>query len=84
MAEIRIKAGRAKPLWRGHPWVFADSIARVEGSTVPGDLVTVLAPDYRAFGRVYYSPGSDIAALILVRDEDTPVDGGFFRQRLES
>ena len=45
MGEIRIRKGRAKPLWRGHPWVFADSVESVEGFPGPGELVTVRAPD---------------------------------------
>jgi N-acetylglutamate synthase-like GNAT family acetyltransferase len=50
MGEIRIRKGRAKPLWRGHPWVFADSIESVEGFPEPGELVTVRAPDGRVIG----------------------------------
>jgi len=84
MGEIRIKAGRAKPLWRGHPWVFADSIERIEGSPAGGDLVTVKAPDGRTIGRGFYSPESAIAARILVHDEETAVDAAFFQQRLEA
>lgn len=84
MGEIRIKAGRVKPLWRGHPWVFANSVASVEGSPEPGDLIGVRAPDGRMIGRGYYSPKSAIVSRILVRDEQTVVDAAFFAQRLEN
>jgi len=71
-------------LWRGHPWVFADSIAGVDGSPAAGELVTVKAPDGRTIGRGFYSPSSAIAARILVRDEETTIDRDFFAQRIDN
>ncbi|MHC4956125.1 MAG: rRNA large subunit methyltransferase I, partial [Planctomycetota bacterium] len=84
MGEIRIKAGRAKPLWRGHPWVFADSIASVEGDPEPGHLVTVKAPDDRTIGRGFFNPRSAIAVRILTRGDEGEVGREFFQQRLDA
>jgi len=83
MGEIRIRKGRAKPLWRGHPWVFADSIESIEGSPGPGELVTVRAPDGRAIGCGFYSPQSAIAARILSQEERIEPDAKFFAGRIE-
>ena len=83
MGQIWIKPGRAKPLWRGHPWVFADSVDRVEGDPEGGSAVTVRAPDGRTIGRGLYSPSSAIVARILSREEDAEFDHAFFLNRLE-
>jgi len=82
MGEIRIRQGRAKPLWRGHPWVFADSVESVEGAPEAGDLVTVRAPDGRAIGCGFFSPDSAIVARILSNEERVEPDAGFFAERL--
>ncbi|MHC4848264.1 MAG: class I SAM-dependent rRNA methyltransferase [Planctomycetota bacterium] len=82
MGELHIRKGRAKPLWRGHPWVFADSVASVEGSPAAGDLVTVRAPDGRAIGCGFYSPDSAIVARILSGEERIETGTEFFAERL--
>ena len=80
MGEIRIRRGRAKPLWRGHPWVFADSVDSIGGSPRPGDLCTIKAPDGRTIGCGFYSPKSAIVARVLSNEETIPPD--FFERRL--
>ncbi len=60
-----MRRGRAKPLWRGHPWVFRDSIDRVDGNAGAGDLVEVADEDGRGIGYGFFSPGSKIAVRIL-------------------
>jgi len=82
MGEIRIRKGRAKPLWRGHPWVFADSVEAVDGAPEKGDVVTVRAPDGRVIGCGFFSPGSAIVARILSPEERIEPDAGFFAERI--
>ena len=68
MGTVVVKRGRAKPLWKGHPWVFRDSVARTDGSPEPGDLVTVLDETGRSIGCGYFSPESKITVRILGRE----------------
>ena len=82
MGQIWIRPGRVKPLWRGHPWVFADSVERIEGDPEGGSAVTVRAPDGRFIGKGFYSPGSAIVARILSREEACEFDHAFFVGRL--
>jgi hypothetical protein len=35
-AKVILKRGRARPLWFGHPWVYANAVDRVEGSGAAG------------------------------------------------
>lgn len=68
MGTVVVKRGRAKPLWKGHPWVFRDSVARTDGSPEPGDLVTVLDETGRTIGCGYFSQKSKITVRILGRE----------------
>src|SRR5207248_4581492 len=46
-----------------------------------GDEVRVVDPRGNFLGRGFYSPGSAIPVRLLVRDEKTAIDTGFFRSR---
>ena len=83
-SDVRIRRGRAKPLWRGHPWVYRDSIVAVDDGVEAGDLVTVRDPAGRAIGCGFFSPGSAIAVRILSREEWIETDRAFFVDRLRT
>jgi 23S rRNA (cytosine1962-C5)-methyltransferase len=81
MAKVRIRAGHVRPLWAGHPWVYAQAVAGVEGEPAAGDLVEVLDPQGNWLGAGFYSPGSSIAVRILSRTPGETIDAAFFRDR---
>ena len=66
----------------GHPWIFSNEIAEVEGEVENGDLVDIT--DFRGafLGRAYYNAHSLIAARLLTRGRD-PIDAAFFARRFE-
>jgi 23S rRNA (cytosine1962-C5)-methyltransferase len=66
----------------GHPWIFSNEVATVEGQPADGSLVEVV--DFRGafLGRAYYNRKSLICARILTRKRDT-IDVGFFIKRIE-
>ena len=82
LPSITLKAGHVQPVWAGHPWVYAQAVASLEGGARPGDEVVVRDPRGTFLGRGFYTPGSAIAVRILLRDETTPVDGELFRERI--
>jgi 23S rRNA (cytosine1962-C5)-methyltransferase len=83
VGTVVVKRGRAKPLWRGHPWVFRDSIERVSGEVDAGAMVQVADEDGRILGRGFYSPRSMIAVRLLSREpEGQDPDLAFFRDRI--
>ncbi|MCK6460703.1 MAG: class I SAM-dependent rRNA methyltransferase [Planctomycetes bacterium] len=83
MGTVVVKRGRAKPLWRGHPWVFRDSIEQVSGDVDAGAMVQVADGDGRILGRGFWSPGSKIAVRLLSREPEGPEpDAAFFRDRI--
>jgi 23S rRNA (cytosine1962-C5)-methyltransferase len=84
LGTVVVKRGRAKPLWRGHPWVFRDSVERVSGDLDAGALVHVADEEGRVLGRGFWSPQSKIAVRLLCRDPEGPEpDTAFFRERIE-
>lgn len=83
MPTVRLKPGHVQPVWAGHPWVYAQAVDRIEGGATAGDEVSVTDPRGNLLGRGFYSPKSAIPVRILVRDATTPIDGAFFRKRIE-
>ena len=82
-AKVVLHRGRARPLWFGHPWVYAKAVDRVEGRTEPGSVVSLLDHDGRFIGRGIYNPRSQIAVRLLTR-LDEAIDAAFFVSRLRA
>jgi len=80
-ARVVLRRGRARPLWFGHPWVYANAIDRVEGKAEPGDVVSLADHDGRFIARGLYNPRSQIPVRILTR-QDEPVNAAFLRTRI--
>ncbi|HZL20672.1 MAG TPA: class I SAM-dependent rRNA methyltransferase [Polyangia bacterium] len=80
--QIVLRKGRARPLWFGHPWVYANAVLRIDGQPAPGDLVSLVDHDGRFIGRGFYSPRSQIPVRLCTRAEEA-VDAAFFRRRVQ-
>ena len=79
---VTLRKTEAKRLVGGHPWVFSNEIASVEGHPSAGDLVTVLRTGGKFLGRGFYHPHSLIAVRLLTLDPDEPVDEAMLQRRL--
>jgi 23S rRNA (cytosine1962-C5)-methyltransferase len=82
-AKIVLRQGRARPLWFGHPWVYANAIDRIEGTAEPGASVSLVDHDGRFIGRGLYNPRSQIPVRLLTR-QDERIDAAFFRRQLDT
>lgn len=71
-----------QPVWAGHPWVFAQAVAKIEGQPEPGAEVVVCGPKGEALGRGLYSPSSAIVVRLFTRDPERALDEAFFEQRI--
>jgi len=80
-ARMVLKRGRARPLWFGHPWVYANAVDRLEGTAEPGATITLADHDGRFIGRGLFNPRSQIPLRLLTR-KDEPIDAGFFTRQL--
>ncbi|MBW2734271.1 MAG: class I SAM-dependent rRNA methyltransferase [Deltaproteobacteria bacterium] len=84
MAKVILKRGRAKPLWFGHPWVFAQAIHHVDGEVKAGDVVEVYDHSQAFIGRGTMTPGSALSVRILSRELMEPIDVDWVKSRLRS
>lgn len=82
IATVQLHRSHAAPIAAGHPWVFAQAVARVTGSPQPGDEVRVVDPTDRALGRGFWSPDSAIVVRLLTRDDEQPLDESLFARRV--
>jgi 23S rRNA (cytosine1962-C5)-methyltransferase len=82
MVKVELKRSHATPVAAGHPWVFAQAVARLHGKAEPGDEVVVVDPQGKELGRGFWSPESAIVVRILSPDAGRALDGEFLRERL--
>jgi len=82
MPVVTLKPGHVQPVWSGHPWVFAQAIANIEGGALAGDEVRVVDPHGGFLGRGFYTPRSAIPVRMVTRD-DVPIDGALIRKRID-
>ncbi|HEU4395405.1 MAG TPA: hypothetical protein VFS92_07550, partial [Planctomycetota bacterium] len=68
-ATVVLRGGKAKPLWAGHPWVYAGSVERVDGGPADGDLVEVRDADGRFVARGFWNSRSVLRVRVLHREE---------------
>lgn len=66
----------------GHPWIFSNEIAEIEGAPEPGGLVEITDERGAFLGKAYWNPKSLIAARVLTRGRDE-IDTAFFVKRME-
>ena len=66
----------------GHPWVFSNEIAAIQGEVQDGDVIDVTDLRGAFLGRAYYNRHSLIAARLLTRGRDK-IDLDFFIKRIE-
>lgn len=83
MSTVTLHRGRVQPVWAGHPWVFEQAIARIDGAPGAGDVVEVRDPEGRFLGRGYWSPRSAIPVRIATRDPHEALDGASIGRALD-
>jgi 23S rRNA (cytosine1962-C5)-methyltransferase len=82
MAVIRLAKNQDRRLRSGHPWVFSNEIASMDGGPEPGG--EVLVEDHRGVpvGVGLYNPHSLIAVRLYARHA-RPIDADLVRDRIE-
>jgi len=81
MAQVVFKTQRIadRP---GHYWLYAGYLGEVIGQPAAGDVIDVVMPDGRFYGRGFFNPYSKIRVRMLTF-EDEPIDEGFWIRRLQ-
>jgi 23S rRNA (cytosine1962-C5)-methyltransferase len=84
MISVELHRAHATPVASGHPWIFAQAVAKVEGAPQDGDEVVVRDPFGRALGRGFWASGSAISVRLLTRDAEQAIDAAFIARRVAS
>jgi 23S rRNA (cytosine1962-C5)-methyltransferase len=70
----------AEKLWRGHPWVWREAVARGLNGATPGEEVQVMAPSGRPIGRGLADVSSPIAIRMWTTGRE-PIDVRLWKAR---
>ena len=81
-AHVRLNSQRS-PERPGHLWIYAGHLDQVTGQPAAGDLIDVLTPTGRFYGRGFYNPSSKIRVRLLTFD-DEPIHEAFWRSRIQA
>ncbi len=82
-AGVVLKPRRVMPFFARHPWVYAQSVARVVGSPSAGDEVDVISQEGVFIARGLFNPTSKILVR-LYRWSEEPLDAAFWYARLSA
>lgn len=82
MIRITLKKNEDRRIAGGHPWVFSNEIAAIDGERTPGAVAELFGAGGAFMGRGHYNPHSLIACRLLTRQRDDIDAPEFFRQRL--
>lgn len=80
-AKLLLKPGKERSLFRRHPWLFAGSVAQLDGRARSGDTVDVMDGD-RLIAKAAWSPESQIRARVWTFDPNETIDNAFFKRRV--
>ena len=83
---VMLEPGQHKRAAGGHPWIYSNELRmdRAAKELPPGSLVALEAADGRSLGAATFNPHALIAARLLDRDPQRPIDRRFFAAKLES
>ncbi len=78
MTRLSLRRGHDRRVRGGHPWVFSNEIASLDGPATPGSAVEVFTADGQRLGTGYYNPHSLIAVRILTHRDENIDNPGFY------
>lgn len=81
---VYLKKGEEKRVLAGHPWVYANEVAHIDGKDKNGSLATVRSFDGKFIGKGYINHLSKILVRIFIRDEAEDDDEQLYLSRLST
>lgn len=79
---VRLKKRRALPFFSQHPWVYQTAIESITGSPDLGAEVELRSHEGQFIARGLYNPFSKIRVRLYSWDEEQPLDGSLWRDRI--
>lgn len=84
MTKVFLKKKISRRVESGHPWVFANEVARIEGPLDGGDIVDLHTHEGKFVGRGYANPKSQILVRLLTRKATESIDDAFFLRKIQA
>lgn len=84
MKRLILRQGHDRRIRQGHPWIFSNEIASVEGSPQAGDALGIYSQAGESYGTAYYNPHSLITARLLSREQISIDESDFFKSRIKA
>ena len=84
MIRITLKKNEDRRIKAGHPWVFSNEIARIDGTPQPGGAAELYDAGGGLIGCGYHNPHSLIACRLLAHGQVAIDTVEFFQQRIEA
>lgn len=82
MLSITLKKNEDRRIKAGHPWVFSNEIANIQGERKSGVAAELFDAGSGLIGCGYYNPHSLIAVRLLSRQREELDNVAFYEQRL--
>lgn len=82
MTRITLKKNEDRRIKSGHPWVFSNEIARIDGTPEPGAVCELFDVAGGLIGTGYHNPHSLIAVRLLSLQQEDIDTVAFFEQRI--
>ncbi len=80
-AKLILKPKEDLRIRGGHPWIYDNEVARLEGEAAPGDEVDVVDARGVPVGSALYNPNSKIRGRLYSR-KSRPADRAFFVEKI--
>jgi len=80
--RVELKRHEEQRILSGHPWVYANEVAKTHSKLSPGSRVEVVSAKGRVIGRGLASPASKILVRLLAWDAVTEIDEAFIASRV--
>ena len=82
-AELTLKPGHIRPIWAGHPWIFAQGLPKEHKSLEDGQEVLVRDPKGQPLGVGFYCANSAIGLRLFTRDTRERFNETFLRKTIQ-
>jgi 23S rRNA (cytosine1962-C5)-methyltransferase len=79
--RVILRGGEETRIEAGHPWIYDNEIAEVQGSPAPAQVVDAESARGRYLGRGFFNPASKIRVRLATRSKEG-LDRGFWKRRV--
>ena len=81
---IKLNRNGERSVKQGHPWIFDNSITKINKAGKPGDLAIIFdSTSNKVLGIGLFDPHSPIRIKMLHSDGGIDINKGFFKERIE-